>query len=189
MDDHIDLNSDADDDTGLDDIADLVDANGYDGPSKSARKREMTALQVLGEALCALSSKELSKIPIDDEDLLEAIAENSRIKHHSALKRHRQYIGKIMRRIDPEPIQAALDALYESRDNDTRSFKALEALRDSLIRDGDAALSPLLDKHPSADRQQLRQLVREAQREAAADKPPAASRRLFRYLRGLRSSD
>ncbi|WOJ94994.1 ribosome biogenesis factor YjgA [Congregibacter variabilis] len=158
-----------------------------EGPSKSARKREMTALQELGEALCALSPRELGKIPIDDEDLLAAIEESSRIKQNSAMRRHRQYIGKLMRRIDPEPLQQALDALYQSRTNDTQRFQQLEELRDKLIRDGDAALGKVINQHPGADRQQLRQLIREAQREAAAEKPPAASRRLFRYLRELQA--
>lgn len=160
-----------------------------EGPSKSARKREMTARQALGEALCALSPRELSKIPIEDEDLLAAIEQASRIKHHSALRRHRQYIGKLMRRIDPEPLQKALDALYQSRQEETRVFQDLEVLRDTLIQEGDKALGDLLNKHPEADRQQLRHLIREAQREAAANKPPAASRRLFRYLRELHWGD
>ncbi|WP_439101875.1 ribosome biogenesis factor YjgA [Congregibacter sp.] len=160
----------------------------FDGPSKSAMKREMTARQELGEALCELSPRELQQIPIGDEDLLAAIAETARIKHHSALRRHRQYIGKLMRRIDPEPLQQALDALYQSRKQETVVFKGLEALRDTLIRDGDKALGQVLEKHPEADRQHLRQLIREAQREAAAEKPPAASRRLFRYLRELHSA-
>ncbi|EAQ98989.1 ribosome biogenesis factor YjgA [Congregibacter litoralis] len=159
----------------------------FDGPSKSAMKREMTARQELGEALCELSARELEQIPIEDEDLLAAIAETARIKHHSALRRHRQYIGKLMRRIDPEPLQGALDALYQSRKQETLVFKGLEALRDTLISDGDKALGPVLEKHPEADRQHLRQLIREAQREAVAQKAPAASRRLFRYLRELHS--
>lgn len=158
-----------------------------EGPSKSARKREMTARQSLGEALCNLSDKELARIPIEDEDLLAAIRESARIKHHSAQRRHRQYIGKLMRRIDPEPLQAALDALYESRQNNAKKFQHLEALRDQLLRDGDKALPAVLDLFPGAERQQLRQLIREGQREIAADKPPAASRRLFRYLRELQS--
>ncbi|EED33891.1 conserved hypothetical protein [gamma proteobacterium NOR5-3] len=166
------------------DDADL-DVEFDEGPSKSARKREMTARQALGEALCELSARELSKIPIEDEDLLAAIEESARIKQNSAMRRHRQYIGKLMRRIDPEPLQRALDALYQSRKDETHRFQALEELRDTLIREGDKALGQVIDKHPGADRQQLRQLIREAQKEAAADKPPAASRRLFRYLREL----
>ena len=158
------------------------------GPSKSALKREMTARQELGEALCALSPTELARIPIDDDDLLTAIRDAARIKHHSALRRHRQYIGKLMRRIDPEPIQKALSVLHQEKRGDAQAFKGLENLRDSLIRDGDTALAAVIDSYPDADRQQLRQLVREAQREQKAGKPPAASRRLFRYLRELQKS-
>ncbi len=163
---------------------------GFDGaPSKSALKREMTARQELGEALCALSPGELAKIPIDDEDLLAAIAESRRIRHHSAQRRHRQYIGKLMRRIDPQPIEKALAALHQSKRDAADAFKALEVLRDRLIREGDKALSQIFESWPHADRQQLRQLMRDAQREAKVDKPPAASRRLFRYLRDLQEAD
>jgi ribosome-associated protein len=158
-------------------------------PSKSALKREMSARQELGEALCALSPRELARIPIEDADLLEAIEETKRISHHSALRRHRQYIGKLMRRIDPEPLQAALDALHESRRDEAEAFHELEALRDRLLREGDGALGTVLERFPLADRQQLRQLLRDAQREIAAEKPPRTSRRLFRYLRELQASD
>jgi ribosome-associated protein len=168
-------------------MIDEIDEEFDEGPSKSARKREMTARQDLGEALCELSDKELARIPIEDEDLLTAIQETTRIKHHSALRRHRQYIGKLMRRVDPEPLQQALDALYQSRQDDSRQFKELEALRDQLLRDGDRALPVVLDRFPMAERQPLRQLVRDAQKEREAGKPPAASRRLFRYLRELQS--
>ncbi|GAB5415850.1 MAG: ribosome biogenesis factor YjgA [Congregibacter sp.] len=158
-----------------------------EGPSKSAVKREMTALQELGEALCELTPKQLARIPIVDEDLREAIDETHRIKSRSALKRHRQYIGKIMRRVDAEPLREALQALYEQREDDARDFHALEALRDRLIAEGDHALSDVLTQYPDADRQQLRQLVRTAQSEAKGGKAPAASRRLFRYLRDLQT--
>ncbi len=157
-------------------------------PSKSALKREMTALQALGETLCELSPRELERIPIASDDLKAAIEEASRIKHHSALRRHRQYIGKLMRQIDPEPIQTALTALHEERRASARAFQALEELRDELLRDGDKALGVALQRFPHADRQQLRQLCRQASREQAAGKPPAASRRLFRYLRDLQQS-
>jgi ribosome-associated protein len=160
-----------------------------DIPSKSARKREMTARQELGVALCDLSPRELAKIPIEDEGLLTAIRESAGIRQNSAQRRHRQYIGKLMRRVDPQPLQQALDALYQSRRAQTQTFQELETLRDTLIAEGDKALTQILNRSPNADRQQLRQLVREAQREAKADKPPAASRRLFRYLRELHPSE
>ena len=170
-------------------MADDTDFEFEEGPSKSALKREMTARQELGEALCALSPAELQKIPIDSDDLLEAIEESRRIKHHSGLRRHRQYIGKLMRRIDPAPIQAALDALHQTRYEDAQAFQALEALRERLIGGDEKALTELIDRHPDADRQHLRQMIRDAQREAKNNKPPAASRRLFRYLRELQAPD
>ena len=168
-----------------DDDFDLEDAP----PSKSALKREMTARQNLGEALCALSARELERMPIDDEDLLAAIRESAHISHHSAQRRHRQYIGKLMRRIDPQPIQAALDALHDTRREDANAFRELESLRDTLVERGDRAMDLVLERFPDADRQHLRQLLREAQRERELERPPTASRRLFRYLRELSTSD
>ena len=156
-----------------------------EAPSKSALKREMTALQELGEALCELSPAELAKIPIEDSQLLDAIQESARIQKRGALRRHRQFIGKLMRRVDAEPLQEALDALHQSRKDQTRKFHDLEALRDKLLQDGDSALTAFIKDHPDADRQHVRQLIREAQREARAGKAPSASRRLFRYLREL----
>ena len=79
-------------------------------PSKSARKREYLALQKLGEELVTLRESELLSIPLD-EDLLEAVQEARRIKAHGALRRQKQYIGKLMRHVDPEPITAALERL------------------------------------------------------------------------------
>lgn len=166
-------------------------------PSKSARKREMSALQALGESLCALSAKELATIPIADENLLLTIKEAQGIRSNSALRRHRQFIGKLMRHIDPEPIQRALDDLYSSRQQNTDAFHALEALRDRLCEEGDQAMSTVLERYPLVDRQQLRQLVRDASRETTLIKKnqvlgkpgspagPKASRRLFRFLKQL----
>ena len=79
-------------------------------PSKSARKREYLALQKLGEELVTLRESELLSMPLD-EDLLEAVQEARRIKAHGALRRQKQYIGKLMRHVDPEPITAALERL------------------------------------------------------------------------------
>jgi ribosome-associated protein len=76
-------------------------------PSKSARKREFLALQKLGEDLIALRESDLREIGLD-ETLLEAVLEARRIKSNSALRRQKQYIGKIMRSVDPEPVRAAI---------------------------------------------------------------------------------
>jgi len=79
-------------------------------PSKSARKREYIALQRLGEELLTVKEPDLLGMQLDDE-LLEAVLEARRIKAHGALRRQKQYIGKLMRNIDPEPIRAALAQL------------------------------------------------------------------------------
>jgi len=81
-------------------------------PSKSARKREFLALQKLGEELIALKESDLRQIGLG-EDLLEAVLDARHIKSHSALRRQKQYIGKIMRRVDPEPIRAAMMRLCQ----------------------------------------------------------------------------
>jgi ribosome-associated protein len=97
------------------------------------------------------------------------------IRHHSALRRHRQYIGKLMRRIDPEPLQRPWTPCTRRRD-EAPGFHELEALRDRLLREGDAAMPDRAYRSlPGADRQQLRQLLREARARAASAEQPAGS--------------
>jgi ribosome-associated protein len=153
-------------------------------PSKSARKREMLALQELGEALVNLSDGELATIPLEPE-LAEAIQTARRIKSHEGLRRQMQYIGKVMRRIDTEPIATAYTDLQHGRQERNQQFHKLEQLRDVLIERGVDAMSEVLEQFPDADRQHLRQLIVAAAKEKAANQPPAAARKLFRYLREL----
>lgn len=157
-------------------------------PSKSALKRQMTALQELGESLVALSDKQLQNIPIKEDQLKTAIAETKRISSNSARRRHMQYIGKLMRNIDPAPIEAALGALYASRQANTDSFHELEIQRDLILTEGDKGIQQVMERWPMAERQQLRQLLLQHQREQQNGKPPAASRKLFRYLRELQEA-
>ena len=154
-------------------------------PSKSALKRQMTALQKLGEELVGLSERELANMPLGEGRLKGAIIEAKNIKSNSARKRHFQFIGRLMRDIDAEPISLALNALHQQRRGDTSAFHELEQWRDRLITEGDAALNDFIQTYPAADRQHLRQLLRQQQKEAAANKPPAASRKIFKYLREL----
>lgn len=154
-------------------------------PSKSERKRQMLALQSMGESLVELSDKQLAHIPIADEQLVLAIAECRQIRSNSARKRQLQFIGKLMRGIDVAPIEQALQTLYESRQKSTNSFHQLEALRDDILAAGPAGVDLAMNRWPQADRQQLRQLVLQHQREQQRAKPPAASRRLFSYLKEL----
>ena len=154
-------------------------------PSKSAVKREMTARQRLGEALVALSPKELERMPVEDPGLISAINQARSIRSNSARRRQMQYIGKLMRGIDPDPIARALEALHQQKQEGVGRFHELEDLRDTVLRDGLDAMHELLARYPDIDRQHIRQLIMQHQRESAAGKPPAAARKIFRYLREL----
>lgn len=154
-------------------------------PSKSERKRQMHALQALGEALLALNDEQLAAVPVRDEQLLEALRDCRRIRSNSARKRQLQYIGKLMRGVDADAIEQALARLHEGRREAAQAFHELENLRDEVLAGGPAGVDIALAQFPHADRQQLRQLVLQHQRELQRGKPPAASRKLFRYLRAL----
>jgi ribosome-associated protein len=154
-------------------------------PSKSELKRRMTALQQLGEALTRLSDRELARIPIAEPKLSAAIAETRNIRSNSARRRHLQYIGRLMRDVDPAPIEQALADLYRQQRGTADAFHELEQLRDGLLRKGTEGTEQVIQRWPEADRQQLRQLLLQHQREVRAGRPPTASRKLFRYLREL----
>ncbi len=153
-------------------------------PSKSELKRQMQELQRVGEQLLALSDGDLARIPLPEE-LAEALATAKRIKSREGLRRQMQYIGKVMRRIDAEPILEALAERERGQQELARRFHELENWRDRLIAEGQGAVNELKAEFPAADRQKLRQLVRNAQKEKQANQPPASSRKLFRYLREL----
>ena len=107
---------------------------------------------------------------------------------NSARRRHLQYIGKLMRDIDPAPIQRALDDLHQRHQQANEDFHQLEQLRDDVLREGLKGVELVIDVWPEADRQQLRQILLQHQRELKQGKPPAAARKLFRYLRELQDS-
>lgn len=157
----------------------------WDGPSKSALKRQMLALQKLGETLTGLSEKQLLQIPVENERLLTVIRETRSMRSHSARRRHLQLIGKLMRDIDAQPIERALQSLDSKRQDDANAFHQLEELRDEMLAAGPSGVELAALRWAEADRQHLRQLILQHQREVARGKPPAASRKLFRYLREL----
>ncbi|RLA52576.1 MAG: DUF615 domain-containing protein [Gammaproteobacteria bacterium] len=154
-------------------------------PSKSAVKRRMLALQQLGESLLELNDKQLAQLPIADEQLLLALRETRQIHSNSARKRHLQFIGKLMRHIDPQPIERAMAAIHRGKQKNDNVFHQLEQLREDILAAGVSGVELATARWPEADRQQLRQLVLQHQRETKRGKPPAASRKLFRYLREL----
>ncbi|MEW6513720.1 MAG: ribosome biogenesis factor YjgA [Pseudomonadota bacterium] len=152
-------------------------------PSKSARKRAMTELQDLGAELVALSVDQVKKIDLP-EDLRAAVRDAQRITQHEAHRRQLQYIGKLMRSIDPEPIQAALDEINGVSAAATARMHALERLRTRFLED-EKVIGEIAAAHPDADLQHLRQLRRNALKEQQLGKPPRAFRELFRVLRDL----
>ncbi|WP_355660831.1 ribosome biogenesis factor YjgA [Halomonas salifodinae] len=150
--------------------------------SKTQRKQEMHALQALGEKIIALSDAQRAKLPLSD-DMLAAVEETGRIRSREARRRHMQYVGKLMRKEDTEAIQAAFDEFEQEKLRRDHAFHRLERWRDRLIEEGDEAVEAFLADFPDADRQALRQLIRNAQRERDANKPPASSRKLFKLIR------
>jgi ribosome-associated protein len=155
---------------------------GFDGPSKSQIKREMLALQALGERLMGLRPEQWGLFPLGPR-LLEALEESRRIRGHSALRRHVRRLGKLISEEDPEAIRAVMERLDSAHQGETGRLHLLERWRERLIAEGDEALAELATEYPQVDRQQVRQLVRDARKEADHGKPPAAARKLFRLLR------
>jgi len=157
-------------------------------PSRSEQRRAALDVLELGQQLVALSAAQLAKLPVP-EDLLPHIRETQRITSHIAHKRQLAFLAKQMRKLDDDVLDAIRDAMSkdgEAARRETAALHRAEALRDALLGDdGDAALTELLAAHPQADRQKLRQLVRNAREEQAKNKPPRAFRELFRELRDL----
>lgn len=156
--------------------------------SKSQLKREATAAQDLGLALVDMPATRfktlMAKLDLP-EKLREALAACRAITAHGGRRRQLQYIGKLMRDIDTAPIQTAINALEGKDRATTAHLHRLEAWRDRLLDEGDAALAELINDYPHADRQHLRQLVVKARKERDAELAPAAARVLFRELRKL----
>lgn len=151
--------------------------------SKSELKRAAEAQQQLGEKLVELPEGKLVKIPLDD-DLLEAIRLAQRIRGtREGFRRQLQLIGKLMRSRDIAPIEQALAELEQSHHQQNALFHQLEKQRDAILAHGDDAIQAFIDAYPKADRQRLRQLYRQATKQAEQGKPPAAQRELFKYMR------
>ncbi|MDF2155649.1 ribosome biogenesis factor YjgA [Vibrio sp. CAU 1672] len=155
--------------------------------SKTEMKRDMEELQKLGEELVSLKPAVLEKFPLSD-DLREAIADAQRFKNE-ARRRQLQYIGKLMRHEDPEPIQAALDKVRNKHSQATAALHKLETLRDRVVEEGDSAISDVMELYPEADRQRLRQLARQAAKEKKAGKPAKAFREIFQILKELNDEE
>ncbi len=165
-------------------MPEFSDADDFGEKSKSQVKRELHALQDLGERLATLKPDVLDRLPLTDA-LRKALADASKHTAHIARKRHLMYIGKLMRDQDTTAILALVDQLDASTRQYNERFHALERWRDRLIGGNDVTLEAFVSDYPETDRQQLRSLIRHAQHEAAHNKPPAASRKIFKYIREL----
>ncbi|HEY6820556.1 MAG TPA: ribosome biogenesis factor YjgA [Burkholderiales bacterium] len=155
--------------------------------SKTQRKNEMLELQALGAALVELSDSQLAQFTLEPR-LREAVDEAKRIKSHGARKRQIQYIGRLMRDLDAEPIRAGLAAIEGGSAQATARHRRHEAWRERLLAD-DEALTQFAAEHPGTDLQALRALIRNARKEAKEQKPPRAYRELFRFVKQCSDSN
>lgn len=152
--------------------------------SKSQIKRDLHALQDMGERLTTLKADVLQRLPLTD-GLRKALLEAPKHTANSARKRHIQFIGKLMRDQNLDEIHALLDQLDASSRQYNERFHNLERWRDRMLAEGDTALDAFVGDYPEADRQHLRQLLRQAQHESAQNKPPSSVRKIFKYIREL----
>ena len=156
-------------------------------PSKTRRKAAMHDLQDLGEALVALDPRRLAELAAETElpeRLVDAIAQARTITAWGGRKRQLQYVGKLMRDVDPEPIRHRLDAWAHGHHLDTARQHALESLRERLLAEP-AALEALAAEHPGLNRTRLAALIARARAERGGGAPPHAYRELFRALKAL----
>ncbi|MEJ5208301.1 ribosome biogenesis factor YjgA [Denitratimonas sp. CY0512] len=161
------------------------------GPSRSQQRREALEVLELAERLLALGERELAAVPMPDA-LRDLVQDSRRITAQIARKRQLQFLAKNMRREDDDVIDAIRRTLQRDRDDARREaarLHRLEAWRERLLEEGDEALAELIAQHPDADRQKLRQLVRNARLEREKQRPPHAFRELFRELKTLMAEE
>src|SRR5271154_1043500 len=152
--------------------------------SKSARKREAASLQELGVKLSALPDQEIKALELPD-NLFVALRDLRRLPSHGAQIRQRQYIGKLMRTIDPEPVLAKLAERKQRHDMEIRHFQQIERWRDRLLSEPAAGIEELQQAYPQIDLAALRKLLEKAERERLEQRSPVGARELFAFLREL----
>lgn len=158
--------------------------NENDSPevSKSQLKREANELLDLAKTLIAMPEARLKRMPLD-EDLREEVEFARSIRAHGARKRQLMTVGKMLRKRDNEELLGAVKDIDQKNRQMNARFHHIEAWRDRLVEGGDQELSELLEQYSGINVQTLRQMIRNAQKEARLDKPPAAARKLFKLLR------
>jgi len=159
----------------------------WDGPSKSAAKREAHRLADIADDILKLSPEDRQLLELPD-NLVEAVELAFRVKGRSGQKRQRRLVAKLLRSMDSEDsedVGARLKKIQHRHDTNTVEFRRLESWRDRLVDNDKQALDEVIARFPDVDRQHINQLTRTAVREKKQEKPPAAARKLFKYLREL----
>ncbi len=157
-------------------------------PNKTRIKKDMAALFALGEEISELSVTQVNSLDLP-ENIHKAILEVSKMPHKGARKRLLKFITGQLHKIDVEPILEKLARIKNKSAHGVREHHIVERWRDRLVKGGHDALTAFLNEQPDADRQHLRQLLRNIQKEAEANKPPKSSRLLYRYLKTLLNID
>jgi len=149
--------------------------------SKTKLKAEADAAQAVGQKLITLPKEKLLKLALP-ESVLEAVLEARRITSNGAIRRQKQYLGRLMRELDTTPIIEQLQKWEGKHQEENARFHGMERWRTRLM-DETGAVSEFIQTYPHVDSQQLRTLIRNAQREVATQSPPKASRALFKLIR------
>jgi ribosome-associated protein len=152
--------------------------------SKSQRKREAHELLDLAKKLISMPETRLKKLPMD-QDLRDEVEFARSIRSRGARKRQLMTVGKILRKRDNDELLDAVNNADQKTRQENARFHQIEAWRNRLIEGSDQDLSELLEHSPTANAQTLRQLIRNAKKELQLDKPPSASRKLFKLLREM----
>lgn len=157
--------------------------------SRTQKKQQALRLQRIGERLVALSPEQTAAIPMP-EGLAAAVVEAREMHKHGARRRQLQYVGALMRELDPEPIEAALASLSRGNREEVRHFKQVESWRDALLAgEGEAVMVDIRGACPAVEVGRIENLVAEARAAKATPAKRKAARRLFRYLKGLVTTD
>ncbi len=151
--------------------------------SKTRRKKRMHDLQAVGSALVELSAEQLARLELP-EALREAVEDARRVTKHEARRRQMQYIGRVMRDIDPGPIVEQLAALQAPSRRQTALFHVAERWRRDIVADPEA-VERFVREVPGADAHRLRALADGAREERRTGAPPRRFRELFHVLNAL----
>ena len=162
----------------------------YERPSKSELKRQMTALQKMGQELVNSARDRVKRVPMP-EDVRDAILECQQITNHEGRRRQLQFVGKKMRTLDEAEvalIQKTIDSWKGASKSETAAMHSLERKREKLLTK-DTALTELMEENPELDVQHLRTLIRNARKEQAENKPPKAYREIFQILKDIQTKN